>query len=274
LLVISNLGDNHRHAVLALSSLHIAYLRPAISDRYLILAAQHQGLAFPLIRSALTGVDEDNCHAIYAFGQVIAIYAIAIPQEPESQAGSSVIGTGLGFVPLLRSTFSMCDFALEWLSVGPFSSCLEKSPNLDDAPEFSQNPDDGKYARLLPFLRDNGSKDAHTCCKALNSLRGLLAIATAPNQSIDLKTLIFSWPAQVPQRYIFLIFKKNPGALVVMAHYCVMLNMIGSFWFMKGRAARLLEHCRNNLSDEWVHHVDWPLSIVGLPQDKQSMITI
>jgi hypothetical protein len=170
------------------------------------------------------------------------------------------------FVPLLRGAFSVYSYALEWLSAGPLGFCLEKS--LGETPEFSQNPDDAYFARLLPFLHTCGDEDTYACCEALNCLRRLLAVAATPNQVISTRTLAYSWPAQVPPIYPVLICKRKPEALVVMAYYCVMLRMIDSFWYMKGYAARLLDQCRRNLSDQWLPHTDWPLSIVGLPGDK------
>jgi hypothetical protein len=177
----------------------------------------------------------------------------------------------LDFIPLLRGAYSIYNYALEWLSAGPLSFslglCHEKS--LDEVPEFSQNPDDAYLARLLPLFNTYSDEDAHTCGEALNSLRGLFARAATLNRSISDEALVFSWPAQVPQRYTILICERKPEALVVMAHYCVMLKSIESSWYMSGRAVRLLDQCRNDLSDEWLPLIDWPLSIVGLTEDKQ-----
>jgi hypothetical protein len=89
-------------------------------------------------------------------------------------------------------------------------------------------------------------------------------MAATPGQTISTKTLAYSWPIQVPERYIALIREKNPQALAVLAHYCVMLRMIDSFWFMKGCAADILKQCRESLNDQWQIAIQWPLDIIGL----------
>ncbi len=89
------------------------------------------------------------------------------------------------------------------------------------------------------------------------------AMAATPNQTISTKTLAYSWPMQVSQRYIVLISERRPEALVVLAHYCVMLKMIDSLWFMEGCAVRILEQCRKNLEPKWHHYIEWPLSVIG-----------
>ena len=193
-------------------------------------------------------------------------YAFASFSKYESRVFSPDSGTVLEFIPLLRGAFSIHDYALEWLSVGPLSFCLRK--RLEKAPEFKQIPDDAYLGQLLSLLATDDSEDTKACCEALNILRRLFSKAAAPNCILSARSLAYSWPVEVPQRYITLVHERKPEALVVMAHYCVMLKMIDSFWYVRGNALRVLDQCRKNLSDKWLPHIDWPLSIVGLPVDK------
>jgi hypothetical protein len=218
-------------------------------------------MALPLIRSGLTQLDEDNCHALYVCGHMVVKYAFASPQSPGSLVFSPGTGTVSEFVPLLRGAFSMYDRALEWLAAGPLGPSIERPFGQD--PSLSQNPDDELLASLLPLFV-KGGKDASVCCEALNTLRRLFAMIATPNQTLSTKTIVYSWPVQVPERYIILMSERNQEALVVLAHYCIMLNMINSFWFMEGCAARLLDQCRKELDEEWLPHIQWPLSVVGL----------
>lgn len=240
----------------------MAYLQPDEAEKFEILAAHHQDLALPLFRSALACVTENNCHALYACGHLVTKYAFASPRSREHFIFSSSLGTASEFILLLRGSFSIHDYALEWLSNGPLSFCLEKP--LDENPDFSLNPDDSYLARLLSLLLTDDCGDNNVCCGALNSLRRLFAMAATPGQTISTKTLAYSWPVQVPQRYTILVDERKPEALLVLAHYCVMLKMIDSFWFMEGCAIRVLRQCQDNLDTKWHRHIEWPLSAVGL----------
>ncbi|KAH8653772.1 hypothetical protein BX600DRAFT_471619 [Xylariales sp. PMI_506] len=263
--VVPLLAINHQylmHALLALSSLHMAYVKPAEAERYETLAAHHESLALPLFRSALENVTESNCHALYACGHLVAKYAFANPQSRQTLVFSTSLGTVSEFILLLRGSFSIHNYALEWLSNGPLGFCLEKP--LESNPDFSKNPDDAHLARVLSLLLTDSGEDTNVCCGALNTLRRLLAMASTPGQTISTKTLVYCWPAQVPERYIVLVSERNPQALIVLAHYCVMLKMIDSFWFMEGCAVRVLEQCRLNLEDKWQRYIQWPISIMGL----------
>ena len=251
-----------RHALLALSSLHMAYLRPTETEDYELQATHHQNLALPLFRTALTNVTENNCHALYACGHLVTKCAFASQHLRRSLVFSPTKYTASEVFRLLRGAFSIHDCAYEWLSSGPLGFCLEKP--LDADPRFDLYPDDPHLARLLSILLANDSDDINICCGALNSLRKLLAMASTPHQTISTKTLAFSWPMQVSGRYLELISKKAPEALLVLAHYCVMLKMVDSFWFMRGSAVSILRQCQQNLEPRWQQYIDWPLTVVGL----------
>jgi hypothetical protein len=250
-----------RHVILAMSALHIAYLRPAGKETYQLLAARHQALALPVIRSGLTNLNEENCHALFTCSHILVKCAFASPHPPGSLIFSPGRGDVAELVPLLRGASSIFEYARGWLTAGPFGHCLP--PPMDEDPNYSQNHEDERYASLLPLFA-KGGEDAVVCREALNSLRRLLAINAAPNRTTLTRWLVFSWPVLVSQRYIDLMSERNPEALVVLAHFCVMLNMLNSLWFMEGCAVRILDQCRRDLDDEWLPYIQWPLSVLGL----------
>lgn len=251
--------------MLSITALHIAYLRPDQSEDYVLKAERHRFIALPLIRSALAELNKENCHALYACSHLIVKYAFACPQLPGSLVFSPGAGMLSEFVPLLRGAFSLHDHCLPWLADGPFGNIIEVP--LEPSPSFRENPEDGRLAALVPLFSD-GSEDSLVCLEALNTLRRVSAMIANPRQTMATKTLIYSWPVQVPQDYMVLMSEREPRAIVILAHYCVLLKMIDYFWFMDGCAARVLSQCRNELTDQWEQYIEWPLSIVGEPRDR------
>jgi hypothetical protein len=114
------------------------------------------------------------------------------------------------------------------------------------------------------MLLANDSEDVNVCCGALNNLRKLLAMASTPHQTISTKTLVFSWPMEVSERYLELVGENKPEAILVLAHYCVMLKMVDSFWFMRGSAVNILRQCQQVLEPRWQQYIDWPVKVVGI----------
>lgn len=146
--------------------------------------------------------------------------------------------------------------AAAWIVSGPLGGCLE-SP-LVAKPPFALNPDDDKLARLLPHLADP------VCQKALNDLRRLFAMIATPNQTISTKTLAFTWLAGLSERFLVLLAQQNTEAVIVMAHYSVLLNMVNDYWFMKGWGVRLLRQCSASTEGTAQELISWPLSLLNL----------
>jgi hypothetical protein len=250
----------HRHVILAMSALHTAYLRPAEKKTYQLLAAHHQAIALPVISSALTELTAANCHAVYTCSHILVKCAFASPHP----AGSLIFSPGKGdtaeIIPLLRGAFSILEYAREWLDGGPFGRCLPPLPAEENI-SLSQNLEDERYASLLPLF-SRGDEDSIACRDALNSLRRLLAMNADPKRTILTRWLVYTWPVLVSQRYIDLMSERNPEALVVLAHFCIMLDMLNSLWFMEGCAAHIIDQCKKDLDIEWLPYIQWPLSVL------------
>ncbi len=162
----------------------------------------------------------------------------------------------------MRGAFAIRDAYFMWLAEGPLKASMQIP--LDRNPSFDQNPGDLQLALLVPELTARDLTVGMLCCQALNVLRRLLAMIATPNQTISVTTLMYWWPAQVPEGYIVLMNEKTPEALVVLAHYCGMLYQIGSHWYMDGCVKKLLLYCKRNLSTRWLRLIQEPLATIGI----------
>jgi hypothetical protein len=167
------------------------------------------------------------------------------------------------FVPLLRGAYSVHDHCLPWLAAGPLGSCLGEPVSRN--PDFSQRPNDPHLSAILPLFCD-GSKDATIYHEALNTPWPLFAMIATPNQTMSTKTIVYCWPVQVSQGYLLLMSERQSKPLAILAHHCILLNMLNSFWFMEGCAASFVPM---SAGAEWrLPHIQWPLSVVGVPNSE------
>ncbi|RDW57120.1 hypothetical protein BP6252_13866 [Coleophoma cylindrospora] len=250
------------HAVLALSALHLDCMRPLSSRHYWLPALQHYSNAIPAFRTSLQLVTEKNCHALFAFAHLITKSSFAILACTQAPIFSPESEITADFISHLQGGFSVYDTAFEWLASGPLKDCLEAPVDADQS--FESYPHDAKLARLLPHLNSGNEECDIACREALNDLRRVFAMISAPNQTISTKTLVYCWLARLSSRFIVLMNKQNPEALIVLAHYSVMLNLIDEYWFMKGWGIRLLEQCQSKLCGPQLELISWPLEVLGL----------
>lgn len=67
---------------------------------------------------------------------------------------------------------------------------------------------------------------------------------------------IESWPRMLSEDFLVLLEGANPAALVLVAHWCVLLSKHeDSYWFLQGQSQRMLDVVLANLDDELQHFV-------------------
>lgn len=69
------------HGVLAISSLHKAYVTPSQSDLYLDLAAYHQVAGSEGFRTALMSVTTENWRSVFCFANIQSLYLLCTPMR-------------------------------------------------------------------------------------------------------------------------------------------------------------------------------------------------
>jgi hypothetical protein len=77
-------------------------------------------------------------------------------------------------------------------------------------------------------------------------------------------TVLYIWPVQVSQDYLGLLKDRNPAGLILLAHYCILLEPLNSYWYMSSSSKRLLSRIYNQLDQEWRQWLHWPLEEIGL----------
>jgi hypothetical protein len=65
---------------------------------------------------------------------------------------------------------------------------------------------------------------------------------------------------RISVEYLDLLSQQHPGALILVAHYCILLRRLGSHWYFEGRAKRLLSTVLSCLDGRWHQFIEWPLA--------------
>jgi hypothetical protein len=269
-----------KHGILGLSALHLASIKPSERLHYELGAAYHQNIALPQFRAAIANPTKDNCNALLAFTQLLILHCFAAGEQDDDLL--LVTGKESGIPDWLHVTRGSCSiFHSVWpfVSQGPFVRALvaEERRRLDPV---SENPEiTRRLNRLLPPLltANKGliaqkSPDAPT----LTTLpAALLELSRAFSQMERVSTTTVStlwsavnlWPVRVSEDFIDLLRDRNPGALILLAHYCILLRPLDSQWYSYGYSQKLLLRIYRQLDPEWRQWLDWPMEEVGLKGD-------
>jgi len=99
-------------------------------------------------------------------------------------------------------------------------------------------------------------------------LRRVFVVTVADN-GIEPQAATLSWPIVIPDAYIEMVRQRNPQALVLLAHYCLLLKRVDDRWWIEGKAEELLGKIARVLvaseeGAEWERWIEWPVREVGV----------
>jgi hypothetical protein len=257
------------HGLLAISALHLAYLRPERQHEYAIIAANHENIALPFFRTNTSNISERNCSAVFAFSGLVIIYAMASPQPDRGLLFADSRGTeGVPeWLQLLRGTYALLSSVWHLVAAGPMAPLLNRVPARGGG---FNNPDDAHITTLLPLFSlpmcpsSERREEIDVYLAALEGLRESFWIPYSSDKAFDIETAPFLWPVRVPPAFIKLLSQRKPEALILLAHQCVLLTRVGPCWFMDSHVRQLMATIQADLGEEWRHWIAWPLEQVRL----------
>ena len=261
------LGFKHEfllRAILTVAALHLRHLNPLQSSYYDLMASTHQNFALETARDALTSVDENNCHAIFTFSCLIFVMTSASLRK---QAGSEAHQEILEWFLLLRGCNSVLQ--LHWATLrNSFLYPLLDEVNQTETKAGYSIKDADRIMELLTTCCYSGLSTDAEASKAyamtvyeLMKTFSQVSILRDRGQGLMLSCCI--WPNTIPQKYLELLADQKPQALVILAHYAVMLHWADKEWFMRGMARYLLDTIKTSVGEEWQGALQWPSSVIG-----------
>ncbi|KFY18830.1 hypothetical protein V493_08315 [Pseudogymnoascus sp. VKM F-4281 (FW-2241)] len=257
------------HGILACAALHLAYLDPGQERELMIRGRIHQDRAMPLFRTAIASPNNDNCDAVFAFSHLLVIYSFAADREDEQLflVESNALDVLPSWLYFIRSGCSMLCDVWEQLESGPVGSLISAWEIPITFSEAEQWP---PMDSLLSAVPSQGSEDSWSedICKIYRDAATELGVAFSctqdPSAGFTAWDALRIWPMRISDAYLNLLSQQHPCALILVAHYCILLQRLDSHWYFEGRAKRLLLTIMSCLDRRWHHTVEWPLAEIDL----------
>jgi len=76
-------------------------------------------------------------------------------------------------------------------------------------------------------------------------------------------------PLPFAESYIRLLNERKPEALIIFAHYCVLLSYCDHAWYFYGVGKRLIAAIWWSLGPEWRPGISWPVAVTGAVMDDE-----
>lgn len=246
------------HGLLAFSALHLSGLRQGdISETYLNVAVAHESQALALLRPLLEDINASNANAVFSLSGLITAFAFAFPQAPNLQEALTPVDDFARVMLLARGMQDVLNAALHWVRDGELGYLI----HLDDY-ESGLPPE---AAQALGQLRQRNA-----ACSSQDEVE--IYVHTIDQVEIMMErmhggcpraSLAPLWCIKVPGKFIGLLTNHEPMALVILAHFCVVLHGLTDTWWLRGWGSGMLRSIWRSLEPGWRESVGWAMAVTG-----------
>ncbi|KAJ5247212.1 hypothetical protein N7468_002195 [Penicillium chermesinum] len=240
--VVADLAHDHLFllkGILACTALHMAHLYPAQRKTFILRTYAHQDVALPLFRDAIDHPTAQNCDAIMTFAYLLVTLSLAevmgnanaplllVNERGESEARSDALPQWLYF---LRSGCVMLCDVWDRVETGPVSA-LAYAWDVELDRFMSFVPKDGSWSEdIISVYYD----------AAVALAEAFAYMEQTPSPDTSTWHILGLWPVRVEDEFLELLFQKHPGALILLAHYCIIFKKIEDHWYLDAKPSKLI----------------------------------
>ncbi|EME81965.1 uncharacterized protein MYCFIDRAFT_215540 [Pseudocercospora fijiensis CIRAD86] len=248
------------HGLLAASALHRHHTaEPAQKPNLMNLARYHQQHALTRYIPLLQSIDDENCHALFAFSVLLGVLCYSLLHEDEENEQPLAVRF-MDVFDSLGGAVVVARVATQCLRDGPLGPIMHPlTPVIRD---FSVlHP--GMAAALERLLecadqvyRDASSKAGLDATQRRNAYHnGIYAISTvlSPTNYQNRKlTTVVSWSIIAGPDYLALLRQRDALAVVILGHYGVALHqLLNPLWILEGLGKRLTDSVIGEVDECW-----------------------
>lgn len=249
--------------ILAVAALHLSCLRPEKQDDYRRVAVQHQDLALSTFRSIMPAISQSNSNAFFAFSSLIVVLALAAPRTPNSLAFTETSQEPAEWLPLIRGVHSVLMSVWPWIQNGSLGGLLPDGLDVLSSRGLAETAND-RFIQLSRLCENaSGEQDVlEAYSETIQGLRACYVKLYAKNLNECEVSIAFLWPAMIPRKFNMMLHSRAPEALIILAHYCVILQHLEGYWWKKGWIGHLMASIYRELDQSWHSWIQWPTSLI------------
>jgi hypothetical protein len=234
--------------IFAISALHLS--RTTANAFYLSYAHQQYEEAIRSSSAALCAISPSNCHALYACAGLGFIFELGAFND-----GRSVLyatdGAIADWAVHVRGVRTIMETSWNDLENGVLSPLFRRQFRQGDVESFETHLD-----LFAGYIRSTGIEDEDRSTY-------LAAVQQLVNCSKMVEVGFFAWMCQTSDGFADMLAKKDPFALVIFAHSCVLLKYGEPKYWIGRWANSLLSEVQGHLDPSLRVWLEWPLKKVN-----------
>lgn len=243
------------HGILAISALHLAYLRQHERQaEWLNIAIAHKSTALAIFSEQLHQINESNARAMTSFASIAVVFSFASALHCSDSDDGPSLNALIDILMLARGVQAVGSQAMEFLRNSNFA------PLFDITNPGATVPSDVLAA--LDYLDDlnaqygqqGGNHNGKSYDRAIQTMKELAPFTYAERTSL---TVVGGWAIRSPPEFLEGLKTREPFALVILAHFCVFLHLTRDNWCIGSWGRLILGEIVQILDADWQRHIKW-----------------
>ncbi|KAF2442672.1 hypothetical protein P171DRAFT_445275 [Karstenula rhodostoma CBS 690.94] len=248
------------HAILSLTALHLSRSEPARRADYILKARRHHQIALAQFRAEVKDISESNLHVVLIFNAFLFPYTCAISASLtdledvfESIFSNLIVTRMVG--PLLQASG-----LYEAMRQSDLGRIIPKDVHSVDwkSAEAPQETELVQLRRFSEVTHHIYPPEIDETYQEAIRLLDLLFDVTSKLPKPPSDSLLRLWIHAIPPRFVELLSEKQPGSLIIFAHYGVLLGRGRHYWFLEGMDELIIAVADAFVPTEWKNWLDWP----------------
>lgn len=278
------------HMILAISALHKCSLTtsPQLQSQYRKASEIHSSVGIAEFRDRVSKEHSsfETWQSFFAFASLLSIYLAATPIRIGSTRWPSPISDALDFfasIKGLRAVMEPFQGFFRWSRLAALSNSLFMgNPTLLGSAFVSRNsqlPEDVwaqmthlhnfiDHYEFAPAEGDKPDDESGTTSRgsvrrkdheiALESLEQACRVVELAGPHIE-PGMVFFWAYHLNKLFQEDLRIHDPAALVLLAHFCIVLRLIDHAWFINYLGHQVLEDIEKNIQPQYRPLLAWPM---------------
>lgn len=254
------------HGILGLSALHLSCSGNTEQAKWLSVAISHKNVALSMFSEQLSSIDQSNAKAMVGFAGLVIVFGLGSALTPGTDSGPSLSAL-IEIFTLSRGMQAVVNEEFQFLLQSNFAPLFEATPPDVPIPDHLVNAFDYLIELNTQLGREYDQHNVTSYKRSIDILRDLSAFTLADPTTM---TLVGGWAIRLSPEFMGDLTRRDPFALVVLAHFCGLLDMAQENWCVGPWGSVVLDEIHQLLSSEWKHHIKWPIEQTRRTQNIQS----
>ncbi|KAH8725827.1 hypothetical protein GQ44DRAFT_614849 [Phaeosphaeriaceae sp. PMI808] len=258
------------HELLAFAAQHKAHKHPDQRLQYYTFGVHHQDLTIRAMRKIIQNITEHEAVAIVATSTLLTLSIFASTgfelSHPEIPSSTDPIDGILNIFSLMQGITDVIALAQQLVTnsfLGPlFRDAKDPTPSQPMLFDLKC-----QLPALLLFIESQNllpEPEREVYLGAVRLFEPILQMTTQACTDNREMRFLFAWPLRVLPEFTVYLRQRRSGAVTVLMYYSSILFVAQRrYWFLDNWGELLIQACSQELEQDWLPIVQWPLSFIN-----------